>query len=295
MKKLIIGASSAALLAITVTSPASANVPRPISDQPCTIAVPSKIGVSDTYRVARNDRFDLSISCVSGITVNEDNFYNSDRNGVVDAQQWTFVGSRYATGENDEPYVGVNLAIPDEKIDPLTGEVLGNLKDESYGQIQPQTEFSSSKYSKLGIYLYAFGTYNLFDSGEYQNYLAYNDGDVTTLYPLKLSNPIVRKYESTVGVKAKKSGSSVTLKVAVNRNRSSETKGGKPGSAYGIIKSYSGDKVTIYRDGKKIATKKVPSGGKLTVKLYGQSGKHTYKVVLPENSVNFEGTGSITK
>lgn len=293
MKKIAIGATVALTSAFLVASPANADVTA-VSTSYCTITVPSQIVWSDTRRVPARNRVEFSaITCPAGVTTTKDNL---DSGRTIDPGEWHIVDSGFPFTGNVSSYQSIQLEIPSVEIDPWTGEVLGAYTDSAIGSMDVVADYKTGIYTYLEIYVRGTsGSYDVYGSGENQNFIAFNNGGTVTNYPLKLSNPIVSKYESTVSVKAKKSGSTVTLKVTTSRNRWTETKGGAEGSAYGIIKAYKGDVVKIYRDGKKIATKKVPLSGKVTVRITGQSGKHDYQVVLPENTVNFEGSATVRK
>jgi hypothetical protein len=175
-------------------------------------------------------------------------------------------------------------------VDPYTGVATGMGMMMSSGTWEFRTDQVPDA-MVINDYL-ALGTWNVENQSIYSwGYLVYKNNDVVTRYKIKFASDIVVKFESTVSVSAKKHGKSLTVTALTSRNRPSSLSffSGK------LVKAYRNDKATLYRDGKKIKVKKISRNGKVVFSVKKTKKPHVYEVRIPENAVNFAGSGTVTK
>jgi hypothetical protein len=94
--------------------------------------------------------------------------------------------------------------------------------------------------------------------------------------------------DTKISAKAgKKKGKTVTVTVNVDR-QFTDVNGND-------VKRYSGDKVTIMRDGKVVGTAKVKKNGVAKVKIKDIKGDNVYTVTIPETNRNWDATTTFVK
>ena len=274
---------------MSLAAPAQAVVTAPITSGTCTITVPAELSRSDTRVIDDRDiKLPLTaVSCPAGVTLDWD-YYEEAKTDVDSSGEWSL--SNYFQGNNyDRAYLYSSKVTHD----PFGGGIWNSCYGCDGGYLDFEEYDSVNEVHYIGLGWGNVGTWNFSTDPEQIAYLVHTDGITTEFYNLALSNPIAVKYETTVSLKAKKIGSKIKLTVKTSRNNEFEMASGL--GSYRVAKAYPGDKVSIYRNGKKIATKKLSASGKLTFYVKAGSGKHTYKAVLPAVDINHKGSATVRK